>query len=122
MTNSVARARLIGLVVLISLWTPLVRTQQKPVDEPEVLRITTDLVQTGVTVFDKQGKFVDGLTPEQFEVKVDGNPVKLSFFDRVTAGSAAEAKQIAAASSGAAPTPAATVPSGLQYRGRTIVF
>jgi VWFA-related protein len=96
--------------------------QQNPPDNQseEVLRINTELVQTGVTVFDKQGRFVEGLKPEQFEIKVDGKPVKVSFFDRVTAGTASEEKQVAGAlGSNAAKT---AIPAGASFRGRTIIF
>jgi len=41
-------------------------------DDEEIVRISTDLVQTDVMVFDRDGKFVDGLRPEQFDLKVDG--------------------------------------------------
>jgi hypothetical protein len=56
---------------------------QKPADE--VIRITTELVQTGVVVVNKQGKFVDGLKPEQFLLKVDGRPVTPAFVEQVIA-------------------------------------
>ena len=68
---------------------------QEPGDE--VLRIKTELVQTDLTVFDKQGRFVEGLSPEQFELTLDGKPQAVSFFERVAAGSAAEAAQVAKA-------------------------
>jgi VWFA-related protein len=99
--------------------------QNKPLDSQteDVLRIDTDLVQTGVTVLDKQGRFVDGLKPEQFELRVDGKPVPFSFFDRVTAWTAREEKQVAAARGRAnAPITPASLPSGTAYRGRTIIF
>ncbi len=64
----------------------------------EVVRVRSELVQTDVTVLDKRGRFVDGLKPEQFELKVDGRDVPVSFFERVVAGSASEAAQLAAAS------------------------
>jgi VWFA-related protein len=89
----------------------------------DVLRINTELVQTGVTILDKQGRFVEGLKPEQFELRVDDKPVELLFFDRVAAWTAREEKQLAAAASGAkASTPSATTPPATSYRGRTIVF
>ncbi len=69
--------------------------QQEQTDD--VIRISTDLVQTDITVFDKQGKFVDGLKKEDFELKVDGKPVEVGFFERVFAGSSTEEAQIAAA-------------------------
>ena len=55
-----------------------------------MLRISTDLVQTAVSVVDKKGKFVEGLTIEDFELKVDGKPVPIGFFEQVTAGSSRE--------------------------------
>ncbi len=55
-------------------------SQEKP-DEP--IKIDTNLIQTDVTVTDKAGRFIDGLTPEQFVLKIDGKPVKIDFFDKV---------------------------------------
>ena len=48
--------------------------QQKPPAErtEEVVRIDTSLVQNTVAVFDKKGIFVDGLRPEDFQLKIDG--------------------------------------------------
>lgn len=51
--------------------------------ESDVLRINADLIQTELTVLDSKGKFVDGLTANQFELKVDGKPVPVSFFEGV---------------------------------------
>jgi VWFA-related protein len=53
-------------------------------DDEEVVRIETELIQTGVMVFDKSGKFVDGLRQDDFELTVEGRPTPLSFFDRIT--------------------------------------
>ncbi len=72
-------------------------------------------------VFDKQGRFVEGLKPEQFELKVDGKPVQLSFFERVMAGTIGEEKIIAAAGR-AASTSTSSIPASTSFRGRTIVF
>src|ERR1044071_10079999 len=88
----------------------------------DVLRINTELIQTGVTVLDKQGRFIEGLKPEQFDLRVDGKPVQFSFFDRVTAWTAREEKQVAAAARTNAPGPPESLPSGTSYRGRTIIF
>ncbi len=107
--------------VLISslLLTTVVLSQepQKPADD--VIRITTELVQTGVVVVDKQGKFVEGLKPEQFLLKVDGQPVTPSFVEHVIAGTKREEKL---ETSGANPGAAAATPSEPSYRGRTIIF
>jgi VWFA-related protein len=68
-----------------------------PAQTDDVIRIDTELVQTDVMVFDRQGKFVDGLRPEEFELSLDGKPQTVSFFERVAAGSSQEAAQLAAA-------------------------
>ena len=48
-------------------------------------------------VFDAQGKFVDGLTRDNFELRVDGKPVPITFFERVEAGAGKEEAQWLAA-------------------------
>src|SRR2546421_4985680 len=101
---------------------PVVKAQQpqpKTQDE-DVLRINADLVQTAITVIDKNGRFVDGLDRGQFELTVDGKPRPISFFERVTAGSAREEQLGLRNESGASPTKAAASPASV--RGRTIVF
>ena len=92
--------------------------------QDDVVRVNTNLVQTDVMVFDKQGNFIPGFGPEQFTVTVDGQPQSLAFFEQVAAGSAQEQKQIAAiqrARQNARPADSATesVPPS---RGRTIFF
>ena len=77
------------------------QTQQKPsssqglerkLDEQsqeqtdDVVRIRTDLVQTTFAVLDKRGKFVDNLRAEDFELRIDGKPYSVLFFDRVVNG------------------------------------
>ena len=62
--------------------------QSKPSDpqsppQDDVIRVNTELVQTDVTVFDKKGRFVDGLTASDFELVIDGKPQDISFFERV---------------------------------------
>lgn len=117
---------LTGALLCVLAFGSSVFGQQTPTSEAQtddVLRISTELVQTGVTVLDKQGRFVEGLKPEQFELRVDGKPVELLFFDRVTAWTAREEKQLAAAASAAKPSTTATATSSrASYRGRTILF
>jgi len=72
-----------------------------------------------VVVVDKQGKFVEGLKPEQFLLKVDGQPVTPSFVEHVIAGTRREEKlETSGANAGAA----AATPAEPSYRGRTIIF
>ncbi len=73
---------------------PSTEAQQQVED---VVRVSTDLVQTDVMVFDKGGNFVDKLSREQFVLRVDGKPQPISFFERVAAGSVNEEAQLAAA-------------------------
>jgi hypothetical protein len=68
-----------------------------PEQEDEVVRITTELVQTDVAVFDKRGHFVEDLRPEQSELQVNGRARAITFFGRVRAGSRSEAVQLTAA-------------------------
>ena len=67
---------------------------QKPQDE--VVRVYTELVQTDVMVFDKAGKFVNGLTADNFELRIDGKPRPIQAFEQISAGSDEES-QLAAA-------------------------
>src|SRR5215216_1024724 len=63
------------------------QTKPEPQSEPQdVIKFDTSLVQTDVTVFDKNGRFVDDLRPEQFQLKVDNTQREISFFERVTSG------------------------------------
>jgi VWFA-related protein len=96
-----------------------VRAQQpSKTQDDDVLRINTDLVQTAITVVDKKGKFVDGLDRAQFELRVDGQPRRISFFERVTAGSERET-QLAARNDPSVPV---STSGTATVRGRTIVF
>jgi VWFA-related protein len=69
------------------------QSQERPTD---VIRTSTELVQTEVMVFDRRGRFVTGLKPEQFELTLNGAKQQISFFESVATGSDAEAAQLAA--------------------------
>lgn len=111
--------KIIVLILTISLVITAAFGQEKRPSSDEVVRITTELVQTGVVVIDKQGKFVDGLKPEEFVLKVDGRPVTPAFFERVTAGTVREEKLEGSVAKGAAPP---AIASAASYRGRNIIF
>lgn len=98
---------------------------QRPTDgQDDVIRITSELVQTDVTVFDKQGRFVEDLKPEQFELKVDGQLVPVSFFELVKAGGPEEEAQLAAARRGEAVRAKSegTAAPDATARGRSLLF
>jgi len=70
------------------------QTTQKP--QEDVVRVYTELVQTDVMVFDKSGKFVNGLKADNFQLRVDGKPREIQAFEQISAGSNEES-QLAAA-------------------------
>ncbi|MBC7911401.1 MAG: VWA domain-containing protein [Pyrinomonadaceae bacterium] len=69
--------------------------QQEQTDE--VVRVSSNLIQTDVMVFDKQGRFVRNLPREQFELRIDGKLKPITFFELVKTGSISEDAQLAAA-------------------------
>lgn len=87
---------------------------QEPQDE--VVRVSTELVQTDVTVVDKKGRFVDNLAADQFELIIDGKAQPISFFERVTSPPRRGAAPDSAASSAGSSSTTA-VP-----RRRTVLF
>ncbi len=96
-TAQVFRLALISFLLTITGYAQDKVQQPKPAQDDDVIRVATTLIQTDVGVFDKQGKFVEGLKPEQFQLKVNGQPVTISFFELVTTGSAEEKAQLEAA-------------------------
>ena len=87
------------LLFLLAVW-PLAHAQTTPPPPPksqdDVVRVYTELVQTDVMVFDRQGRFVDGLTKENFELRIDGKTRPIEAFEMIAAGSDEES-QLAAA-------------------------
>lgn len=91
-----------------------------PQDDVDVLKIRTELVQTNITVLDKQGRFIDGLKKEDFELRVDGRPVHISFFENIQAGSRRE--QLVRPAKGEQAPADLAAGSAPQPRRRTIIF
>ncbi|HEX8071777.1 MAG TPA: VWA domain-containing protein [Pyrinomonadaceae bacterium] len=118
-----ALPRLAHLALALCLYAPAARAQQPTQDAPpdEPVRVSTELVQTDVVVFDKQGQFVDNLRADDFELRVDGHPQAVAFFERVRAGSVSEEAQLAAARGGRSGGTNAALVRPLD-RGRLIYF
>ncbi len=85
-----------GLALLINATAQTTPKPPPQKSQDEVVRVYTELVQTDVMVMDKDGRFVDGLTKDDFEVRIDGKPRPIEAFEKITAGSNEEA-QLAAA-------------------------
>jgi VWFA-related protein len=94
----------------------------------DVLRINTELVQTDVMVFDKENRLVEGLSPEQFELTLDGKPQAIASFERIKTGSSQEAAQVQASARRGAQADAraaaatATTTASTTDNGRVILF
>lgn len=98
LSASFRNATVLAVLGLLLLASPALISAQDPKSKPDdVVRVNTELAQTDVVVLDKNGKFVDGLTSEQFELRVNGNARAIAHFDRVVAGAASEEEQLAAA-------------------------
>ncbi len=119
-SGAAARHILAAAVLLLIALSPTL-AQQPTIDQTEVIRISTELVQTGVVVLDKQGRFVEGLKPEQFTFRVDGKPVTPAFFEHVITGTVRE-QTLEAASARGASAITGRVAGETSYRGRTIIF
>ena len=120
---------LIAAACLCLLSLPVHAQQKKPtptptpaaVEQDDVVRVTTELVQTDVMVFDKNGKFVSGLNQDQFELLIDGKPQPISFFDTVVTGGRSEEAAVRAAS-GKKPAPPVESGESVSEVGRTVLF
>jgi VWFA-related protein len=117
----VVSVRVLVCILALSL-NILGQTGSRPQDQSEVVRVFTDLVQTDVMVFDRQGRFADGLRREDFELRIDGKVKPIEFFERISVGSVNEETQLSAARgtlSANKTSPLSTVPLD---RGRTVFF
>jgi VWFA-related protein len=81
---------LLSTAACLFLFPAIVFSQTKPAppsgEAQDVIKFETSLVQTDVMVFDKNGRFVDGLKPEQFQLKINNTPREISFFEAVKSG------------------------------------
>jgi VWFA-related protein len=111
----------LALTVFLSSVQNLAQQQPTAPQNQDVIRTNIELVQTGVTVVDSRGNFVNGLKREQFELIVEGKPQTISFFEQVEAGSDRE-RQVTLPSRETKDQPAARTSSTSDDHGRTIIF
>lgn len=80
------RGRLAGRLVLagaaaLVFWSAASAAgQERPGNDPFRLRLAVEAVNLGVAVTDSRGRFVSGLTEENFVVREDGVPQEINFF------------------------------------------
>src|SRR5688572_31574586 len=118
-SHSFSPAKYLLAVCLLASWTNAQTQQPQPTRSPDdVVRVYTELVQTDVMVFDKQGKFVKDLTRDNFELRIDGKPRPIEAFELITAGSDEES-QLAAARGATTVNTKSPVPLD---RGRIVFF
>jgi VWFA-related protein len=118
------RLLLLFIATCLLLFPALVLGQTKPEQKPEpprqeaedVIKFDTSLVQTDVMVFDKNGRFVNGLKPEQFQLKINNTPRDISFFEAFRSGTAGQLKDVPSNES----NPAATLKADAQRR--SVIF
>ena len=117
-------ASITHLLCLLVLWSStLAQTPQSPQPpEQEVVRVFTELVQTDVMVFDKEGHFVNGLRPENFVLRIDGKVRPLEAFEQITAGSNEETQLAAARGTQLMPRSNNSTRVVPLDRGRTVFF
>ena len=61
-------------------------SQQRPQQEEDVVRITTNLVQVDAVVTDKSGRVITDLTPEEVQIFEDGRQQKVTHFSYIVTG------------------------------------
>jgi VWFA-related protein len=75
------------LFASVLLFPAVIFSQTKPEQtSDDVIKFDTSLVQTDVMVFDKNGRFVDGLKPEQFQLRINKTQRDIAFFEAIRSG------------------------------------
>ena len=116
---------LLAAATCLLLFPNVALSQAKP--EPttgtqDVIKFDTSLVQTDVTVFDKNGRFVEGLRPEQFQLKINNTQRDISFFEMISSGGSVRERQEVKSgpqNSADAPPP---VPTKFNAQRRAVIF
>lgn len=75
--------------------SPTPPQQQEQVNDEDVVRITTNLVQVDAIITDKDGKQVTDLRPEEIQIYEDGRPQKITHFSYIKTDNATVAQPVA---------------------------
>src|ERR1041385_9117977 len=82
MVNRYIRLRLVIIFVAYFSANPIAvgLGQTKPSDQDEPVRLRTELIEVQVVVTDKQGRVIEDLKKEDFELLEQGRPQEVTFF------------------------------------------
>ena len=100
------------VIVLSSFDASAQQTKPSPPPDPDVVKISTNLIQIDVTVVDAKGKIVKDLRPDEIEIYENGEKQKITNFSFIAAERTIEQKKAAEKSAEAriaVPVPAATL-------------
>ena len=65
---------------LMSIPPPPPAAKPTPKEEDEIVRVETNLVTTPVSVLDRNGRFIPGLTKKDFKIYENGKPQAITYF------------------------------------------
>src|ERR1051326_1228659 len=77
--NTMKRVALVCLILLLSVTIRAQKPEPKP-DDPFKISVDVNLVLLNVSVFDKKGHEVPGLTENDFQIEEDGQPQEIRDF------------------------------------------
>ncbi len=97
------------------------RSGQQSSKAATTIRVNVSLIHTDVMVFDRQDRFVDNLTQDQFELLVDGKPQPISFFEHAYTREPVAAARLEKGVRTKATPAIPAVENGLET-GRTLMF
>src|SRR6185295_10674460 len=121
--------RVFLLIIALCVFASNAQFQQTTKKAPErdespsdVVKVNTELVQTDVMVFDKAGRLVEGLSPDEFVLTLDGKQRPISFFESIKTGSSEEASQLRSSRGKSDRLVQSSPLTGVTRPGRVILF
>jgi VWFA-related protein len=73
-------AFILGLVLQIKVGSTVAQTNPKEIQESQVIKVKTELMELRTVVLDRSGRIVEDLKKEDFELYEDDKPQDISFF------------------------------------------
>ena len=85
MRHFLLRITLAALICLLGAGSAYAQTREQEQRQAETIRVNTTLVAVPVSVTDRTGRFVTGLTQKDFQVTEDGKPQEIASFSATEA-------------------------------------